>query len=546
MLEALCDGIATLARRAEPDPLARRLAALIAEEVIPARVALLALAARDLPARLSPSAGVAFAEGIADRMILEPNPLAFQSLVPLLAPVAGELHSETLAKLAGRAALGDDSLFSALLSAVPAAAPPLIEGANAAQSPWRLELLAEAAPKAGLPEPELVRLAGVLSAALDVQRGRQEVVGLTFGLAALPTPAAELEDAAALLAGRFAGSRDPFEISLLASGLHAVRSKLGRESAAAAATRLAARIAGESDPALLVRLGLALDAVSAGWSAQQANGFARAIEARMTAARGAATVRVLAFLLRAGAKQADEEYFRRAAELLVSRLEQSSDPETWLMLAMGLRALDDRAGEQAFARAADYLAGQPREAAEALAALRPLSPREPYARAAARIADELAQARDPAAARELALALDGLKVETLSAEDLARLDPVFRIPDAPCQIIASVRPADRRAALIRQLRNPLCGEASWRRLASLFLGEETEEEELSLEALAGVEDDDGERGEESEAAEIDFNALSDALPALPAGGARWPVASLTLLAAAAAAVLADRLRRSKP
>jgi hypothetical protein len=137
-------------------------------------------------------------------------------------------------------------------------------------------------------------------------------------------------------------------------------------------------------------------------------------------------------------------------------------------------------------------------------------------------------------------------VDTLAAGGLARLDPVFRMSDAPCQILASVRPAERQSALIRELRNPLCSESSWQRLASLFMGVEVEEEELSLEALAGIEDDDGERGEASEAAEIDFNALSDALPVQPTEPAPWPVASLALLAAAAAAVLGDRLRRSRP
>jgi hypothetical protein len=77
-----------------------------------------------------------------------------------------------------------------------------------------------------------------------------------------------------------------------------------------------------------------------------------------------------------------------------------------------------------------------------------------------------------------------------------------------------------------RLLDPALPEDQWNRLALTVVPSEDppEGDEPSLEALAGVEDDDGESGEEDEIADIDFNAISDALDDVrpPAAADSWP------------------------
>jgi hypothetical protein len=60
------------------------------------------------------------------------------------------------------------------------------------------------------------------------------------------------------------------------------------------------------------------------------------------------------------------------------------------------------------------------------------------------------------------------------------------------------------------LLDPTLPEAEWNRIALTVTGAEQADEDPSLEALAGVEDDDGDT-DETTGVHVDFNALSDAL-----------------------------------
>jgi hypothetical protein len=270
--------------------------------------------------------------------------------------------------------------------------------------------------------------------------------------------------------------------------------------------------------------------------------------------------------MRATSVEAATGNFDAAAEIVASRMADENSPAELRALASGLYGLRDNAGAQPFEKAAAILAARIhtqldpsaiRSLALSLSALAAKSRPEPYEEAASAIvANVNGLARlEPAFERvatrirpEKARELSGVLAERIGKEpdpntlrvlgqflaDLpavaanVNLARVLAIPQAPCLASHSAS----------ELRNPLCSEDSWTKLAAsvVHAKEHTEDLEPDFIQLAPDDDDAPTPDSSEEEAALDFHQLSNALNATrsvaktvgESSGIRWTAVGLLI------------------
>lgn len=287
-------------------------------------------------------------------------------------------------------------------------------------------------------------------------------------------------------------SRNAFEIAHWAAVLREIRTTLSEPAAQHSADQLAERLFTERDLSLRTRLVIAFSAIADSWDPARANAFAAEVVDRMRYTEGAVGLRIFALALRA--IPANPIYARAGANLIAANFTLES--------ALGLRALAGKADPAVFDRAARAILeeleeGEITEAVEAVEILWPYL-KEEHLQAAARILIQ----RDPAW-------LPGFPVTPQQVEGLLAF---LSHKGAPCDLVLGLPEPARAEEARKQIYNRHCSEESWRAIAVAILGEEPEEQEMSVEALAGVEDDDA-RGDDT--VDVDFAALSRALSTKP-------------------------------
>lgn len=295
-----------------------------------------------------------------------------------------------------------------------------------------------------------------------------------------PFPEVPGGDAEALeLVRQMEATRDAFRIAWWGAELRELAPRLSERTAQHLAERLAVRVLTEYDPAVRVRLVLGFHAVGASWPRARANQFAEEALERMRRLDGVAGQRILTLAI--AAVDADPSYFRQAADVVM----RNFVPES----ARALRALDWLAGGDHFITAARRITREMRTGelgplVEAFELLEPFLPEDARAEAGAVLVERAAA--DPRDAAWLA----GFPV---TRQQLQHLAPLLAAPNAPCDVVLGLPDDERELEIVRQLRNPRCTETSWRRLAAAVLDddEDADEDAVTLEYLAGVEDDDG-------------------------------------------------------
>ncbi len=349
-------------------------------------------------------------------------------------------------------------------------------------------------------------------------------------LSGLPPDSDTSNRAMAALVRRILNERDPYAVSMLATGMTALAPTASDARKAELAAQMAAPILRETDLPIQARLAVAFHTIADALPPAEANAFATRVLDRMQRTAGAASLRLFSFLLDPVRDTIDASLVTRARAILLDQALATASSERLTEISMGMYLLsrgavfdaEPQAGtlltHLGEAAAAETDLGHQGELVHSMALLGLTVPESVATAASApeatHLLADLRREREPLRLRFLGNLLAMLPGTRLTSTDLAALDHMFEIPDAPCQVAMLT---DNLTDAARQVANPACSETSWTRLASMLLDQPMEDplEEPTLDEMAGVGDDDGAADEEGEEPPtIDFLALSQAMDEL--------------------------------
>jgi hypothetical protein len=406
------------------------------------------------------------------------------------------------------------------------------------------------------------------------------------------------EEAARMLVKRLAAERDPGAMRPMASALDQLDEGLSKARAGQFASILVARMRTEPNPESLLNLALGFTAIAQRLDdADRAGKLAAPLLACLLTETRPDALRTLAFSLAAVADGVTPAMFRAAAVNLSASMSVETDPAKLRALVAGLLALQDKAGQENFEKAAAILTARMglaadfatlRNLASSIHALRGRVPAGALSEAASKAAsivmgrilaargavevDALArslaiadQDLDPAGAADLASrlakraaaerdqnllraygeVLGSMPAASLSAAQVQSLEPMFAIPNAPCQVVTRVVTHENStdlALLVRQIVNPLCYQDGWVETVATLdarlklsivhsanAAAQGAEEDSDLTHLIAEDDDEASDsgaeggGADGHGVDIDFNKLSAATEPFRSAEASWSI-----------------------
>jgi hypothetical protein len=388
-------------------------------------------------------------------------------------------------------------------------------------------------------------------------------------------PQSDVEEAASILVKRMVAERKADAIGPMAAALDDLDEGISKDKAGALAAALVGRMGSEQNPGALLDLAVGFIAVAQQMEGTRAGSLAPLLLARMQSENSALALRTLAFSLGAIEDGASPERIRAGGSRLVAAMAAETGSGALRALVAGLCALKDGAGQENFAKAAAILSARigletdPLVLHNLAASLHALagSLGDSFDAAASTLVNRMIDAGNPAEIRALARSLDKIAADlsrdasaqlawklvaraeaerapdllraygevlgslpegSLNSAQLAKLDSLFSISNAPCHVATRVKAAGDPQHLVAAILNPLCSEDSWAQVVRAFddltntgivhgegpkIGAEPDADFKNLI----VPDDDDESSADSAAAaagsgrEIDFNKLSQAL-----------------------------------
>jgi len=528
---------------------------------------------------------------IEPRIVLESNTADLQSMMAawrtLASRVSGDAAQPLAAMLLQRMNMPADALtLSRLASALAAlnatpdafqhAGEILIAHMRTSANGDDLARLgaAVAAMRKKLPEETVEEAAGILVRRMIAESDAGAIGEMAGALDDLDegVSARKAYEFATLIEKRMVSDSNSEALLNLASGFLAVVERAGDDAAVGLAPPLLARIRSESRPAVLRTFAFCIGAFSDELDAAQIRDAATKLVSAMTVETDPEALRSLtAGLIAVGGKgdKTGAESFNKAASILAARISLESDIAGLHELATSLHALKDRASSSASQPAASNLAARIADAREPVAvdalgrSLRLAAEGSDSAQIGSTLAARAASETSANLLRAYGEVLGSLPVGSIASPQLAQLDRMFAIPNAPCEVVTRVKNVDS-AKLVRQILNPLCFEDGWTETVAT-LGESTKQAIVREDAegeegpasdfvhLIAKDDDDESSSDSSAAAQagaqVDFNKLSAALdPLRPSGSfssanAAIPAIAILLFAAGVIFLILFKFKR---
>jgi hypothetical protein len=232
----------------------------------------------------------------------------------------------------------------------------------------------------------------------------------------------------------------------------------------------------------------------------------------MSKEKDADALESLANGLHALKEKVDPQTIQTVAIMLVERMSKEKDADALGFLAFDLDTLIDKdtlrdkidqPTAQELATTLVERMGQEKDTnalgslAEGLDALMDKIDQPTAQKLATALVERVSKENDANALRSLGSRLHALRAANLPQKALEQVSGVFQIPDAPCSALLAFDRDSQLTDLPKQLRNPLCAEDDWRRLA------------LSAASLTGrpIAREENVNGKERIA--VDFSKLSD-------------------------------------
>jgi hypothetical protein len=385
-----------------------------------------------------------------------------------------------------------------------------------------------------------------------------------------------IEEAATILVKRMVSERDDDAIAPMASALDDLDEGLTKAKDADLAATLAERMGSERSSGALLNLAVGFIAVAQQTESGRAKTIAAPLLARIRTENSVPLLRTLAFSLGTIEDGVDPSAIRAAGARLAAMMSAETDADALRALVAGLCALKNAAGTENFEKAAAVLGGRigletdPADLHNQTASLHALAgyisenefdapaqtlvsrmlnakkPEEVGAlarslekivtdlspEASAQLASKLATRADaessPGFLRAYGEVLGSFKQGSLDRAQVDKLDKMFSIPEAPCQVVTRVKVEERDPAFLTPaILNPLCSQDSWVRVVAAFdditnqgivhgeLPKMDDTGDGDFKNLIAPDDDDEPSASSAattdNALEIDFNKLSQAL-----------------------------------
>lgn len=348
---------------------------------------------------------------------------------------------------------------------------------------------------------------------------------------------AKAGELASMLAGRMGSERSSMALLSLAVGFVAVAQQMDTSHTDGLAAPLLARMQNEKSAPVLRTLAFSLGTIEDGVSPDRIHAAGAKLTAEMAAETDDDALRALTAGLCALKSAAGTENFEKAGSILGARLGIESDPVVLYNLAASLHALAAYIGQSRFNAPASTLVNRMIDtnnpaAVRALArslskiALN-LSP-DFAAQLATKLVARMSMEPNPELLRAYGDVLGSLPEGSLDGAQIGKLDGVFAVPDAPCQVVTRVKAGGDPSRLVRQIQNPLCSEDSWTQVVrafddatkgSIVHGENsaaTDASDADFSQMVVADDDDESSASSAAAApdtgiDVDFNKLSEGL-----------------------------------
>jgi hypothetical protein len=549
----------------------------------------LALEAKDPDGKVSPQVADEIADKVVNKMISEPNPIfiaawgsVLDSLKDVIDPAkAGELANRLAPRVAGDLGYADaESLSSGWRGFAEKAAPPEAEKlVGLFTETLRLPFLDSRALRQGASFIPGLKAAPSSYAPLgEFLLARMRMESKPLVLADLRTKLAPplIEEAATVLVKRMVSERDDDAIAPMASALDDLDEGLTKAKDAGLAATLAERMGSERSSGALLNLAVGFIAVAQQTESGRAKTIAAPLLARIRTENSVPLLRTLAFSLGTIEDGVDPSAIRAAGARLAAMMSAETDADALRALVAGLCALKNAAGTENFEKAAAVLGGRigletdPADLHNLTASLHALAgyisendfdapaqtlvsrmvnakkPEEVGAlarslekivtdlspEASAQLASKLATRADaessPGFLRAYGEVLGSFKQGSLDRAQVDKLDKMFSIPEAPCQVVTRVKVEERDPAFLTPaILNPLCSQDSWVRVVAAFdditnqgivhgeLPKMDDTGDGDFKNLIAPDDDDEPSASSAatpdNALEIDFNKLSQAL-----------------------------------
>lgn len=285
---------------------------------------------------------------------------------------------------------------------------------------------------------------------------------------------ATIQTAATKLVERMSKENNPYTLSMFIEELGPLEDTVEPQTIQAAAATLVVRMSKGTNSYALSDLAHSLGELKDAVEPQTIQAAAATLVVRMGKETDPSALRSLAQGLRQLKDKVEPATIQAAAATLVERMsKETNHPDALGSLAEGLGALKNKV-EPAIVRAAATTLVQQMSKENNAYALLPLARGlgalmdkvEPATvRAAATLVERVSEEHDPDALRALANGLGSFPEGSLTQKDLQQVSAAFKIRDAPCLVLLAFDSATQQGEFPKQLRNPLCQEYDWKKLA---------------------------------------------------------------------------------
>jgi hypothetical protein len=240
------------------------------------------------------------------------------------------------------------------------------------------------------------------------------------------------------------------------------------------ATNVAERVMEDKDLAPLDGLTPALDVLKDKIDATTARKLAVSLAGRMGRETAPNNFRSLAVGLDALKDNIDPGIYQTTVTTIAERITHEERPSALQSLAVGLGALKDKIDRATAQKLATKVVEQMKQAedsasiwalGEGLEVLKDKINPATAQTLATDLAERMKKEKDPSVLRSVAQGMEEFPSAGLSQEMLPDISEVFRLPEGPCAILQVFDRSTQMAEVPKQLKNPLCAENDWKRLA---------------------------------------------------------------------------------